>query len=402
MEREEKNINQTSFNIVTRPGHPDFLDLPWQYSLNKWEDYCSCLEEVERGISRHIVVFVNNNGLLYAIKELPSRVAELEYSVLRNMQELHLPTVTPIGYVNPSNRDSSLLITQYLEHSLPYLTLFTRPNLASYLEHLQDAMAGLLVQLHLAGVFWGDCSLSNVLFRQDAGMLQAYFVDAETSEIYDKLTPDLRLYDLEIMEENVSGGLADLEAAQKLPPGFSIFETAISIKQRYQRLWQEITRPQIIQPHERFRIQQRIEALNRIGFSISEINLEATEDGEHIRFKIMVTDRNYHSSQLFSLTGLTAEEMQARQIMGEIQELKALISSSQNQSVPISVAAYQWLHDIYQPIIDQLRSLVDEKTTLIERYCQVLEHKWYLSERVQQDVGHQAAVDDFLNQFTKS
>jgi hypothetical protein len=34
-----------------------------------------------------------------------------------------------------------------------------------------------------------------------------------------------------------------------------------------------------------------------------------------------------------------------------------------------------------------------------ELYCQVLEHKWYLSEQARQDVGHQAATEDFIRQF---
>lgn len=51
-------------------------------------------------------------------------------------------------------------------------------SLERYRDHLLDAISGLLVQLHLAGTFWGDCSLSNTLFRRDAGALQAYLVDA--------------------------------------------------------------------------------------------------------------------------------------------------------------------------------------------------------------------------------
>ncbi|MBN2503103.1 MAG: DUF4032 domain-containing protein [Anaerolineales bacterium] len=388
-----------AFNISLRPEHPDFLDLPWDQPLDSWGKHCQRLVEVERGISRHIVVFVNYNGMLYAIKELPKDVAEKEYNALRDMQALHVPVVNPVGHVEFAERSASMLITQYLERALPYLTLFKRPGLEGYLNHLQDAMAGLLVQLHLAGVYWGDCSLSNALFRRDAGTLQAYLVDAETSEVHEKLEPTLRLQDLEIMNENISGGLADLEAEGELPEGFSIYETAPRIRNRYHSLWQEITQPQIISPHERYRIQQRINALNKLGFSISEIELQPAPDGEKLRFRVFVTDRNYHSTQLSSLTGLDAEEMQARHIISEIQEQKATLSARYNRSTPLSVAAYRWLNDTYMPISKQLQPLADANNDPIELYCQVLENKWYLSEQAHQDVGHQTAVEDLLQRY---
>src|SRR3989304_8695991 len=178
------SLVQKHFTI--RPGYPNFQDLPWEYPLLDWEKYCTRLEELPRGLSRHPVVFVNFSGNLYAIKELPGGIAQLEYDVLEKMEELWLPAVTPVGYasIKYPERETSLVITQYLEHALPYRMLFMQSGLDRYRDHLLGAMAGLLVQLHLAGIYWGDCSLSNTLFRRDAGTLQAYLVDAETAEIH--------------------------------------------------------------------------------------------------------------------------------------------------------------------------------------------------------------------------
>ena len=75
-------------------------------------------------------------------------------------------------------------------------------------------MAFLLVDLHRNGVFWGDCSLANTLFRRDGDRIQAYLVDAETSEVHPALTDGQREYDVEILVENVAFGLADLAAMQ--------------------------------------------------------------------------------------------------------------------------------------------------------------------------------------------
>ena len=73
-----------------------------------------------------------------------------------------------------------MLITRHLQFSLPYRALFSHTLRPDTMNRLLDALAALLVRLHLAGFFWGDCSLSNTLFRRDAGAFAAYLVDAET------------------------------------------------------------------------------------------------------------------------------------------------------------------------------------------------------------------------------
>jgi len=386
-------------HFTIRPGYPDFQDLPWEHPLLEWEQCCIRLEELPRGLSRHPVVFVNYTGNLYAIKELPVGVAQVEYDVLSQIEELWLPSVTPVGYAKVLTpvRETSLVITQYLEQALPYRMLFMQSSLNRYRDHLLGAMAGLIVQLHLAGIYWGDCSLSNTLFRRDAGTLQAYLVDAETAEVHPpRLSPMLRYHDLEIMEENLVADLTNLAASEHLSQGFPVAATGASIRNRYRDLWEEITREEIISPDEGFRIQERIRALNNLGFSVRDFEMQPAESGSKLRFRVFVTDRNFHRDQLLSLTGLEAEEMQARQMMNEIQEIKATLSQQNNRSMFLSAAAYYWLENVFQPVASKLKPLVGESNSLAELYCQILEHKWFLSERSQHDVGHQAAVEDYL------
>ena len=367
--------------------------------MSEWSQHCLRLEEVPRGLSRHPVEFVNYSGKIYALKEMPPGLAEEEYNLLLHMEGLRLPGVTPVGHaVNETTQGPrSVLITRFLDRSLPYRSLFMRSSLVCYRDHLLDAMAGLMVQLHLNGVYWGDCSLSNTLFRRDAGALQAYLVDAETAELYPGyVPPTLRFHDLQIMEENVDGDLADLGAANLLMDGIVLDDTSASIRIRYQNLWEEITRQVIINPDEKYRIQERIQVLNSLGFSIGEVLLEASEEGDNLRLRVVVTDRNFHQDQLLSFTGIEAEEMQARQMMNEIHELKATLSQSHNRSTPLSLAAFKWLEEIYLPTLESLHSLIDQYSDPAELYCQVLEHKWYLSERAHHDVGHQVAVKGYL------
>lgn len=387
--------------ISVRPEHPDFLDLPWQLPLSQWEPHCERLEEVPRGLSRHPVVFVNYSGNLYALKELPPKIAQREYEILRQIEDMRLPGVIPVGHLTTqtSQYEASILITRYLDRSLPYRSLFMRSSLEYYRAHLLDAVSGLLVQLHLVGIFWGDCSLSNVLFRRDAGALQAYLVDAETAEAHPgRLSPTLRHHELEIMEDNVQRDLNDMADSGLLPPDIHIWDTGVYIRQRYQALWEEITREEVLMPGERYRIQDRIRALNALGFSVGEVKLETTNGGDRIRLRVAVTDRNFHRDQFYGLTGLEAEEMQARKMMNEIQEIKATLEQRNNRDTPLSVAAYHWLENLYQPTLEILQTLVDENITPAELYCQVLEHKWFLSEKAHRDVGHQTAAEDYLRQ----
>jgi hypothetical protein len=360
---------------------------------------CPRLEEVPRGVSRHPVLFVNYDGILYSLKEMPGEIARKEYSILSALEDLRLPAVSPVGYLllpggyNPR----SVLITRYLDFSIPFRSLFVGAKLVLYRDHLLDAIAGLLVQLHLADVYWGDCSLSNTLFRRDAGALRAYLVDAETAEISaGDISPRLRHDDLQIMEENITGELADMAAEGHFPSEVPHSDASSYIRLRYQRLWEEITLEHVINPSEHYRIQERIRALNQLGFSVGDVSLQNTQEGDQLRLRVVVTDRNFHHDQLQTLTGIEAEERQAQKMMNEIQELKASLSQSSNHSVSLSAAAYYWLNAIYQPTIERLIPVVKSDFDTAELYCQVLEHKWYLSEKARRDVGHAATIEDYL------
>lgn len=385
-------------SLQVRPGHPDFLDLPWTEPLVRWREASERIVEMPRGISRHEVLFVQYPQGLYAVKELPALLGEREYDALRWLEERHLPAVVAAGHAKASTSEgqTSLLLTRFLESSLPYRTVFQAPGLERYRERLLDAVAGLLVRLHLAGFHWGDFSLSNCLFKRDAGELQAYLVDAETSEMHDTLSDGQRLLDLRIMEENVAGELADLSMVVDLPPGLDLLQTGPQIGQRYDRLWSEVTREELLTPADHWRIHERIRALNGLGFSVSEVELVATGDGSKLRMRTIVTDRDYHRHLLHSLTGVVAEEQQAAQMVNEIRELRATLSRAKGAKLELSVAAYRWLTERYQPTVRRLAPFLKHLADSSELYCQVLEHKWFLSEAAGRDVGLEFALEDFV------
>jgi hypothetical protein len=388
--------------LQIRPGHPDFLDLPWGEPLAAWAERCPRMVEMPRGVSRHEVRFVAYGPAVYALKELAPRVAEREYDNLLALEQHRLPAVSAVGLARvgrDGDEEDAVLVTRFLDAAIPYRALFRQRGLERYRDRLLDAMAGLLVRLHLAGFYWGDCSLSNTLFRRDAGELQAYLVDAETSESHSDLSDGRREQDLQVMEENVAGEILDLAAELDLPRELASDDTGERIRERYERLWREIGREVVIGMDERFRIHERIRALNDLGFSVSEVELVAAGEGNQLRMRTMVTDRDYHRHQVHGLTGVVAGERQAALLLQEIREMKATLSRESDRSVPLSAAAMRWLDERFHPTLQRLAPLIEPATDAAELYCQVLEHKWYLSERARKDVGLERAIEDYLGRF---
>ena len=387
-----------TFRLVVRTGHPDFLDLPWEQPLEEWES--DRLVQVQRGIGRHVVRFADYDGALYALKELPPRIAQREYRLLRRLAETGLPAVDPVGVV--SQRDGSeeaVLITRYLEFSLPYRLVLQRKVLPAPLPFLLDAFAQLLVRLHLLGFFWGDCSLSNTLFRRDAGALSAYLVDAETGELHEQLSDGQRRHDLEVAEDNVVGELYDLsEEIGEVAPE-SPFEVAESIRERYERLWSELTQEETFGPEERFRLDERLHRLNELGFDVEEIELVRGEEGYRLKVRSQVVEPGHHRRRLLALTGLRAQENQARRLLRDIEAFGKELEAEGAPAVSESALAGAWLYEVFEPAIAAIPKELWGKREPAELYHELLEHRWFLSEQAGEDVGREEARDSYVERL---
>jgi hypothetical protein len=386
--------------IRTRPGHPDFLDLTWSQALDQWDH--ERVVDVARGAHRHVVQFVDYDGALYALKELPRRVAEREYAMLRRLSEESLPAVEAVGVVHRDAPLEDVLITRYLDYSLPYRMLFARvsqdrQDVRGLSERLLDSLVMLLVRLHLAGFSWGDCSLNNTLFRRDAGALAAYVVDAETGEWHPELTPGQRESDLEITVVNIAGGLMDLQAQFDLPPDPDPAEIADDLRLRYERLWAELTTDEIIEPGDRYRIEARIRRLNELGFDVGEIEFLSTDEGDRLVLRTIVAEAGHHRRRLLSLTGLTAQENQARSLLNDLANFRAHHEREGGRPIPESVAAYRWLVEIFEPTVAAVAAEHHGKREAAEIFHEVIQHKWYLSEQTGHDVGVEAAVVSYTS-----
>lgn len=382
--------------LIPRHGQPDFLDLPWSTPLEEWD--CERLVVAARGIGTHVVRFVDYDGALYALKELPAETARREYRLLRELEQEGIPAVQPVGVVRERDGGAlaDVLITRYLDFSLPCRLVIGRELVPGPIDRVLDAIADLLVRLHLAGFYWGDCSLSNILVRRDAGSLAAYLVDAETSERHPELSAGQRGYDLEIAEQNAFGELLDLEAG--LGPDASRDPLAFSeeLGARYERLWEELTAEEAFAPGERHRLEERLRRLNELGFDVEELDLVSTDDGFRLRVEPRLLEPGHHRRLLMRLTGLLAQENQARRLLADLEAYRLELDASDRRPVSETAAAGRWLAEVFEPALASVPLELWGKREPAELYHELLEHRWYLSEEAGRDVGLDEAIESYV------
>jgi tRNA A-37 threonylcarbamoyl transferase component Bud32 len=384
-----------NFQLTARTGHPSFLDLSWERPLVEWDS--PRLVTLIRGISRHVVRFVEYEGALYALKELPERPARREWTLLRRLESQGLPVVEAVGLVTGRDDDlDAVLVTRHLEYALPYRALFAGAAIPDLRTHLLNALVELLTRLHLRGFFWGDCSLSNALFRRDAGALSAYLVDAETGELHGRLSDGQRAYDLDIAQTNIVGELLDVDAEVGLPPDLDPDETGVEIGRRYESLWHELTKEEVFGADERFKVEERLERLNQLGFDVQEIQLETTARGYRLRLEPQVVEPGHHRHRLLRLTGLDAQENQARRMLNDIARYREALERKEKRTLPESVVASMWRQQVFEPTVAAVPEDLWARLPAAEVFHQVLEHRWFLSERAGKDVGIDEAVRSYV------
>ncbi|MFE2827358.1 DUF4032 domain-containing protein [Streptomyces sp. NPDC059271] len=397
---------------ATNPEHPALLlELPWQLPLEEWPEHH--LVPLPRGISRHVVRYARAGDEVVAVKELAERPAVREYELLLGLDRLRIPAVDPLAVVT-GRADAagepleSVLITRHLGGSLPYRSMFETTMRPATMHRLMDALAVLLVRLHLAGFAWGDCSLSNTLFRRDAGAYAAYLVDAETGDLHPRLSNGQREYDLDLARVNISGELLDLEAAGALHPSVDPIEFGAEICARYRGLWEELTRTSVYPAGKYHYIDRRIRRLNDLGFDVAEMQIAHSSGGDTVTFVPKVVDAGHHQRQLLRLTGLDTEENQARRLLNDLESWMATQddyapagSGHRTGGAPAGsarpeVLAHRWVRDVFRPTVRAVPTDLRGSMDPAELYHEILEHRWFLSERAQHDIGLDTAVEDYV------
>ena len=372
------------------------ITLPWETPLAEWPE--ESLVALPRGISRHVVRFVRVGSDVYAVKEVLEHLAKHEYRLLRDLTRLDTPSVEPVGVVttrlDPDGGPlDPILITKHLQFSLPYRSLFSRGVRQDTVNRLVDAMVVLLARLHLIGFLWGDVSLSNTLFRRDAGSFAAYLVDAETGELHDQLSDGQREHDLQIARVNLFGEFCDLEAGGLLDANLDPLTLVQTIESRYRELWAELTEVEEFDGSEMHRIEGRVRRLNALGFDVAELDITTDFAGSTIRIQPKVVDAGHHSRRLLRLTGLDTEENQARRLLNDLDAYRA---RTDQQGADESIVAHQWLTNRFEPVVNLVPGEMRKKLEPAELYHEVLEHRWYLGERAGREIPIDEAAQSYM------
>ncbi|HUW88857.1 MAG TPA: DUF4032 domain-containing protein [Candidatus Paceibacterota bacterium] len=379
------------------------LGLPWERPLESWPEDPSLAEK--RGISRHVVRLVRAteapDSEIYAVKETVSEFANREYRLLRQLASLDAPSVEPIAVVEgrldvDGNELPSALVTRFLPYSLPYRVLLSGEVSAHDVMTMANGLALLLVRMHLLGFWWGDCSLSNALFRRDAEGFAAYLVDAETGEFHKNLSNGQREHDLEIAHFNVAAELEDLSLSGVLYPGMDPVRASDGVIKRYRRLWAALREPQLLDPEDRHAVERAMRQLQDLGFAVEEVQVSLDGNHQALAFQPKLVAAGYHQARLRELTGLETEELQAKRLLASFDRYRTRQESPQSS---IEESARLWLTNVFQPITSLVPAHLAGRVEPAQVFHEVLEHRWYLSEKAGRDVGLEYAARSYISEI---
>ena len=375
--------------------------LPWNQSLELWPEDPHLTEK--RGISRHIVRLVRStddpDSEVYAVKETVSEFANREYKILRELKQLDAPSVQSVAVVEGRTDSDNeelpcALVTRFLPYSLPYRVLLSGKDVtAEDVTLMANALALLLVRLHLLGFWWGDCSLSNTLFRRDANDFAAYLVDAETGEFQKSLSDGQREHDLELAHFNVAAELEDLASAGVLSKDINPVRASDGVIRRYRRLWKMLKEPQILDASDRQAVERAMRSLQDLGFAVEEVEVTTTGDKGTIKFQPKLVAARYHANRLEELMGLQAEELQAKRLLASYDRYKA---REFPPSTPHAIVVKQWLSDVFKRVVNQVPEELKGRVEPAQLFHEVLENRWYLGEKLGRDVGLDFATQDYI------
>ena len=383
-------------------------DLPWQAPLEQWLELGVPLLNIRRGESRHPVVFVEREGVRYAIKETSPHLAEREVRNLNEIGHRGIPTLSPTGTVIVSlppialqaslpggartylSGDRGYLVTRLALRVVPHAFLYRLPLNRHTKQRLLSAIAVLMIEVHEHGVYWGDPSLANILLRIDGRRILAIMADAETAELFSGPVNDrFREQDLASFEESLAWQAEDLRQARGLPEDQLPLDDADFryFLRRYRWLRREHARLSASDTHfnSLYQAQQFLYRMNRWGFSLLGMTGRALQEVTTVR-------PGWYQQRIHELLHITIPRIYARRFYNMILGHQAISSEKAGHAISIEEAAHQWYTQYHLPAILLLRQVLTAGQDPLKAYFQVMLHKWQMSE----NAGYEIPLDEAL------
>lgn len=379
--------------------------LPWQFPLEEWPEHGVVPLLIRRGESRHPVIFVEREGVRFAIKETTPHMAEREIFNLREIESRGIPTLSAVGSVTVTappvlvdeqgpgglpqytSGDRGYTVTRLAPRVVPHVLLFHLPFTRKTKQRLLGAVAVLMVELHEHGVFWGDPSLANVLIRIDGRRVLAILADAETAELFPgPISEGLREQDLALFGESLIWQAEDLRTARGLSEDEELIDDRDFryFERRYRWLRREHARLAASPPFMTFmQVENLLEGLNRWGFSL-------LSTGGHAMQKFTSVLPGWYARRIHDLLGITVPHTYARRFYNMILGHQAIMSEKEGRDVDIEEAAKDWYTRYHLPTILLLRQHLTSRQDPMEAYFSIMRHKWKLSEKA----GYEIPLDE--------
>ena len=145
---------------------------------------------------------------------------------------------------------------------------------------------------------------------------------------------------------------------------------------------------------EMWRIEQRVERLNDLGFDVDELDIVTDFDGDRIVIQPKVVELGHHRRELQALTGLDVEDAQARRLLNDLAAYTAHCDLGREDR---SVVANRWLTEIYEPVVNLVPRELRGKLEPAEIFHEILVHRWYLSEQRGAEVDLFETARDYID-----
>lgn len=388
--------------------------LPWGAPLAQWDELGARILSIRKGESRHEVIFVEVGGRRYAIKETSPEAAEREIDVYEQVKPRHIPTLEPVGWVVVGGErievgqmggrpvymsgDTGYCVTRLAERVLPQSILYRYPFTDANKRLLWNAIAELLVDLHDAGVYWGDPSLANVLMDLSGQRLTAVMADAETAEVAPgPLSEGLRQQDLDAFVESLTWQAEDIRLARGLAEGAELITEgdAFYVISRYAGLRADRQAAQRAHSGGLLDLERRLERLSALGYGVLNLRrfarlrpqrAAAEDDGPEMwlpedEVRIATLRPAWYTQRVHDLLGVRAPRVAAERIYRQLSMHKYLLSQREGRDVGMDTAARDWLIHYHEPLMRFLESYLPSADLVrrYETYIAILNHTWRMS-----------------------